>query len=312
MHWQFQSLFFEHQQQNLLNDMEQRQHRDGPQPGGPGGQGPPNPLPPPARNQSGNPNAGNAHEEPTPESPADRHLPPGLARDVPSRLTPETPARIGEEDATHGTFERRVTRPLSESDKGYWWRLQLTQQGIVTPLQAGKNYSRIPADPEAPNRLFMTNSDKQVATDDGKRVKLNQYLGGCLREYISLLVEILNIHSRRIDSSTAPLGLPQTGSGAETKARVVDTMTDSRSLREHINTFKWVWLTSKDHLQTLNCYRVPGPETWIDLARRANEDAIASATAPPTARSSATSARRWPGWRRRRSRPDKCDARRMR
>ena len=103
-------------------------------------------------------------------------------------------------------------------------------------------------------------------------------MGASLKEYISLLAEIFHNHNRKIDSSTAPLGLPQTGNGAATKTRVTETMSESNSLREHLNTLRWVWVTNRNHLLDLPCYHDRGPAVWIDQVVKANEEAITSAT----------------------------------
>ena len=105
-------------------------------------------------------------------------------------------------------------------------------------------------------------------------------MGASLKEYISLLAEIFHNHNRKIYASTAPLGLPQTGNGAATKTRVTETMSESNSLREHLNTLRWVWVTNRNNLLDLPCYQDRGPIVWINqvVKIKANKEAIASAT----------------------------------
>ena len=124
---------------------------------------------------------------------------------------PETVALPNDTAASFGTFERRTFPLLSQRDKGYWWRVQLVEHGVPTPAQAAKGYGRIPCNPEAQNGLFMANTNDRVILDNGANVKVDEYLGASLKEYISLLAEIFHNHNRKIDASTAPLSLPQTG-----------------------------------------------------------------------------------------------------
>ena len=125
----------------------------------------------------------------------------------------------------------------------------------------------------------MTLGTKMVNLDTGSRVKLDDFLGRSLREYILLLIEIFYNHNRKIDSSTAPLELPQTGNGAAIKARVTQLMADSDLLRDQLNTLKWVWETNRGQLLDLPCYRDRGPSAWIDQVVEANAHSIVSATA---------------------------------
>ena len=114
--------------------------------------------------------------------------------------------------------------------------------------------------------------------ENGVNVKVDEYLGASLKEYISLLAEIFHNHNRRIDASTAPLSLPQAGNGATTKEQVTKTMLESDSLREHLNMLKWVWTTNRNNLANLPCYRDLGPTYWIDEVVTANEESISVAT----------------------------------
>ena len=95
------------------------------------------------------------------------------------------------------------------------------------------------------------------------RMLLNKYLGMCLKEYIQLLIEVFELHNKKIESSTFPLLLPQADNGAAIKLRIARYLTNSDSLRGHLRTFKGVWETSRDLHPTLQCY-TPGPPAWID------------------------------------------------
>ena len=114
--------------------------------------------------------------------------------------------------------------------------------------------------------------------DNGANVKVDEYLGASLKEYISLLAKIFHKHNRKINASTAPLSLPQTGNGAATKAQVTETMLESDSLREHLNMLRWVWITNRNNLIDLPSYRDRGPILWIDEVVTANAESIAIAT----------------------------------
>ena len=109
----------------------------------------------------------------------------------------------------YGTLIQRDFPAILETDEGYWWRKNMTEAGFVAPIQAGKRYDRIPANPDSPNTLFISpQPGLHVPVVGGSRVPINEYLGNLLKEYMLLLIEALRLHNNKIENSTLPLLTP--------------------------------------------------------------------------------------------------------
>ena len=102
---------------------------------------------------------------------------------------------------------------MTEAQEGFWWRKGMVEDGFITPIQLGKRYDPIPADPDSPKTLFISPRHRQlIDLVDGSRMPMNKYLGNLLREYMLLIAEALRLHNNKIDNIKFPLPTP-TGDG---------------------------------------------------------------------------------------------------
>ena len=134
----------------------------------------------------------------TPEIPG---VGPTPVNPLPNRRPTEDQRQKDEQVRKYGTFLTRELTAPGQNDRGRWWREQLIQESVVTKIQRDKRYDKIPSRPDAPSRLFSSEEDSEVPLQDGTSEPRKGYLGRMLREYIILLIRILDDQSQRIGSA---------------------------------------------------------------------------------------------------------------
>ena len=109
---------------------------------------------------------------------------------------------------------------------------------IVTKLQMNKRYDRIPCQPEAPSRLFRSEDESEIRLQNGTSEPRNEYLGKRLREYIQLLIRILDEQSQKMDSDVFRLQSATREQAGKAKNAVLDRIVECESLQDQLRVFR--------------------------------------------------------------------------
>ena len=134
------------------------------------------------------------------------------------------------------------------------WRDFMIQDGFVTQLQKEKRYERIPFQPEASGLLFRTEDDTPISLRNGTLEPPNGYLVKMLKEYVLLLIRILDKQTQKVDNSIFRLQSAAREHAATAKAGVQERIDECKSLQEQLQVFKGVSLEHRASFPQYDCY----------------------------------------------------------